>query len=445
MKKVFLILAAVAAVSTVGAQDAWTLRQCIDYAVENNIALQQQALSVESAEIDLNTSRNSRLPNLNAGVGQNFSFGRMASDIDNSYVNTQASSTSVSLSTSIPVFQGFRISHEIKQDQLNLQAAAEGLKKAQENLELQVAGYFLDVLFKKEILYVYTEQLAFSEKQLAQTEELVRTGKVAESQLFDMRSQAAANEVNLIGARNELDLSLLNLSQALNLPWSPGFDIAAPDMDNVVADNISSIQSPDRVYQTALDVKPHVREAEFRLRSSERQVKIAQSGRWPSLSLGASIGDSYYYMFGQDLPQQSFADQIRNKHSESVGLNLSIPIFNRLQTRNTIRQARLSTTDYSLRLESVKQELYKEIQQAYQGAVAAQAKFSATQKAMQAAEESFRAVQLRYEYGKATVYEYNELQTKLVSSTSDQLQAKYDFLFRAKILDFYRGEPIDIE
>lgn len=436
-------MACFAAVSTAQAQEKWTLRQCIDHAVENNIAVRQQALAVKSAETNLNTSRNSRLPDLTAGINQNFSFGRMASDIDNSYVNTQASSTSASLSAGLPVFQGFRINHEIKRGELELKAAAEGLEKAKQNLELNVAGYFLDVLFRREILYVYEEQLKLSKQRLGQTEEMVRTGKVAESQVLDMRSQIAASEVNVTNAQNDLRMSLLNLSQALNLEWSPSFDIAIPDIDAAVSRNMSEIRQPNYVYQTALEIKPHIREAEYRLQGSEQQVMIAKSARWPSISLGASFGDSYYYMFGQ--PNESLADQLCNKHSESIGINVSIPIFNRFSTRNSIRLARINTANYALQLENAKLDLYKEIQQAYQGAVSAQAKFSASERAVEAAEESFRAMELRFEYGKATAYEYNESQTKLISSRSDLLQAKYDFLFRSKILDFYEGTPIDLK
>lgn len=446
-------MVAALAVSAAAAQEKWTLRQCIDHAVENNIDVRQTALSVESAEIDLNTSRNSRLPNLSASVSERVSWGLEPNYLTNVKESSTRSSTSMDVSTSIPVFQGFRINNQIKQDRLNLDAAAQGLSKARENLELQVAGYFLDVLLKREILRVHSEQFELSEKQLAQTEQMVRTGKVAESQLLDMRSQVATNEVSLIGARNDLTLSLLNLSQALNLDWSPSFDIAEPDIENLIARNMASIQSPDEVYRTALDIKPHVREAESLLKSSEYQVKIAKSAYYPTLNLGASVSDGYVYKFGNlgndaqgnPIVQESFATQFRNGYSVAVGLNLSIPIFNRMQTRNNVRKARLGVEDYSLRLENVKLALYKEIQQAYQSAFAAQARYSASEKAAQAAGESFRAMELRYEYGKATAYEYNEVQTKLISSKSDQLQAKYDFLFSAKILDFYRGIPIEIE
>ncbi len=422
----------------------WTLRQCIDYAVEHNIDIRQQELAVESADLDLNTSRNSRLPSLNAGLGQGLSFGRTISDQDNRYVeNTQAMSTSGSISTSVPVFQGFEINHQIGLGKLNLMAATEGLERAKQDLELAVAGYYMEVLFSKEIAAVFAEQLALSEKQLALTRDLVDTGKAPKSQLFEMEAQLATSEVESINAQNRLKMALLDLSQALDLEWSDLFDIAPYNSDAVGSATILSGDLPDTIYETALATKPVIREAEYRLEGSERQIKIAQSARWPQISLGAQAGDNYYYTFGQE-NQMSLADQLRLKHSESVGLNVNIPIFGGFRTRNSVRQARLNRTNYSLQLEGTKRVLYKEIQQAYQGAVAAQAKYRASEKAVAAAMEAYRAMELRYEYGKATVYEFAESQAKLISSRSDELQAKYDFLFRTKVLDFYSGMPIEI-
>ncbi len=451
MKRIILIIAAAFCVVSAAAQEKWTLRQCIDYAVENNIEIQQTALSVESAEIDLNTSQNSRLPNLNASLGQNFSWG-----LDTDYFtglkqsSTQAS-TNMGVSTNVSVFQGMRINNQIKQNRLDLKAATENLNKAKENLELEITGFYLDVLFKKEILGVYREQAALSREQITKTEKMVESGKVAPSQLYDIQAQAATDEVNEINAQNDLSLSLLNLSQALNLEWSPSFDVVEPDMENVVAENLSSLRSPDQIYETAIGVKPHVREAEYRLQSSEYQIKLAKSAYWPSINLGASFGDGYRYKFGTQLDSQgnpivqdSFGQQLRDGYNVNVGLNMSIPIFNRNATRNSVRTARLNVQNYNLQLENVKMILYKEIQQAYQRAVAAQARYDATGRALDASEESFRAMQLRYDGGKATVYEYNDSQTKLLSSRSERLQAKYDFLFRAKILDFYMGLRIDI-
>lgn len=419
------------------------MRQCIDYAVENNIEIRQSKLSVESAEIDLNTSKNSRLPDLRAGASHNFSWGLETNYNTGLKEAANSMSTNMSVSTNMPLFQGMRISNQIKVDRLDLDAAVENLNKARENLELTVAGYYLDVLFKKEILRVHTDQVALTRLQVSNTEEMVNSGKAAFSQLYDIRSQLATAELNEVNAHNDLTMSLLNLSQALSLEWSDSFDIVEPEPDKILMSSVSALQSPDYIYQMALDTKSNVREAEYRLRSSEQQVKIAQSAYYPTLSLGASVGDGYFYRFGNQ-EQDDIWKQLKEGYNMSVGLNLSIPIFNRMQTRNSVRTARINVRNYNLQLENVKLSLQKEIQQAHQGAVAAQARYEATDKALQAAEESFRAVQLRYDNGKATAFEFNEANTRLLSSRSELLQAKYDFLFRTKILDFYLGRQIDI-
>lgn len=420
----------------------WTLRQCVDYAVENNIDLRQQLLKVKNAEIDLSTTKNSRLPDLTASVGQDFSFGRSTLG-DNTSQSVNSTRTSFGVSSSTPIFTGFRIPNQTKADQLTLFSVTEGLKKAKENLELQVVSLYLDVLFKKEILKAYQEQVEYSYQQVERTKILFESGKIPASQLYDINAQLAKDELNVTMAVNDLDLSLLNLSQALNLPQTENFDIEEPNLGDVIYNNISSVIPPDQVYNLALGIKPHVKEAEYKLQSSEKLLKVAQSGYWPTLSLGLGYSTSYRTVSGQDTP--SFGKQIKDYGSEYISLSLSIPIFNRFQTRNQVRSARLNIENETLALDNVKLALYKEIQQAYQSATAAQAKYSSTAKAYDAADESFKYAQERYEIGKSTVFEFNEAKTKLLTSRSEQIQAKYDFLFRSKILDFYQGKPIDIE
>lgn len=424
------------------AQEKWTLRQCVDYATKNNIDLKQQSLEVKNSEINLSTSKNSRLPDLNASLGQSFNFGRstLGSNISES-VNSSRSSFGVS--TSVPLFTGFQIPNQIKADRLTLQAATEGLKKAKENLELQVVSLYLDVLFKKEILKVYKEQVALSDQQVERTSVLVDAGKVPASQLYDIKAQLAKDESNVTLAQNDLSLSLLNLSQALNLTSSETFDIAEPSLDDVVDNSIASVLPPDQVYQMALGIKPHVREAEYKLESSKKSLKVAQAGYWPTLSFGAGYSTSYQSVSGQQ--NSSFRNQIRDFGSEYISFNLNIPIFNRFETRNRVRTANLNIESQNLALENVKLALYKEIQQAYQSAVSAEAKYRSAGKAFEAAEESFKYARERYDIGKSTVFEYNEAQTKLLSGKSERIQAKYDFIFRAKILDFYQGKEIIIE
>jgi len=443
MKKHILINCLLLLCLTATAQKKWTLREAVDYAVQNNIELRQQELNVKSADIDLSTSRNSRLPNLSASAGQSFGFGQNFNNATNTYISSNGTGSDFSLSTNMPLFTGFRIPNEIKRDELNLKAAIEGLNKARENLELQVVSLYLDALFKKEILKAYQEQLTLSNQQVERTQILVESGKVPASQLYDIRAQAAKDELNVTMARNDRDLSLLNLSQALNLQEQAGFDIIEPDTDNFIENNMSSVMPVDDVYRIAVGIKPQIREAEYKIESSIRTIKIAQSGYWPTLNFNAGLRTSYNKNFNQ--PSRPFFRQIDGNLAESFSFSLSIPIFNRFQTRNQVRAARLNTENLELAMDNIKLALYKEIQQAYQSATSAQAKFNSTEKALDAAQESFKYARERYDVGKSTVFEYNEAQTKLLTSKSEQIQAKYDFIFRAKILDFYQGKEIDIQ
>jgi outer membrane protein len=442
MKKYILSFALLFAVLCLQAQTKWTLRQCVDYAVQNNIDLRRQSLGVNRAEINLSTSKNSRLPDLNASIGQNFSFGRSTLQ-NNTSESVNTSRTSFSIGTEIPIFTGFRIPNQIKADEFSLQAATEGLRKATENLELQVASLFLEVLLNKEILKAYQEQAALSKLQVEKTQIMLDAGKIPATQLYDIKATAAQDELNVTTADNNLALSLLNLSQALNLSVTEGFDVVVPDLGDAIDNNISSIIPPDQVYQMALGVKPHIKEAELLLESNKKLLKVAQSGYWPTLNFDASYGTSYTKVFGKT--GLSFSRQLSDYGSEAIGLSLRIPIFNRFQTRNRVRAARLDIEDQNLVLDNTKLALYKEIQQAYQKAVSAQSEFNSTGRAYEAAEESFKYARERYDIGKSTVFEYNEAQTKLLTSKSKQIQAKYDFIFRAKILDFYQGKQIDIQ
>ncbi len=327
------------------AQNKWTLRQCIDYAVENNIELQQQSLNVKSAEIDLSTTKNSRLPDLNASLGQGFNFGRSTLQ-NNTSESVNSASSSFRISTSVPIFTGFKIPNQIKVDELNLQAATEGLKKAKENLELQVVSLFLEVLFKKEIQKAYEEQFNQSKLQVDKTEILLQTGKIPASQLYDIKAQAAKDELNVIQASNDLSLSLLNLSQSLNLPVSEGFDIIQPDLgDDAIDNNIGSVLPPNNVYQMALGIKPHVKEAELKLESSKKSLKVAQSGYWPTLNFEANY--QTYYLKLSGVRGMGFFDQMNKRGSESLGFSLSIPLFNRhdrIPALNNVHKYRLRPT-----------------------------------------------------------------------------------------------------
>ena len=444
MKRTFLILLFAAVSAITFGQKQWTLQECVDYAIANNIQIKQQELSVEGSEIELNSSINSRLPSLSAGASQNFNFGRSPSMATGVYEqNTSAStSTGFSLSSNVSVFNGMRISNQIKGNELNLMAATEGLKKAKENLALNVASYYLDILFKKELLKIAEQQYSLTEKQVERTQIMANEGSIPTAQVYDIKSQLARDDLSVTNARNDLTLSLLNLSQLLNLNDNVGFDITEPLI--TMEGSISTLQNPDRIYNTALSIKPHVKEAEYKLESSRIDIKIAKSNYWPSVSFGASYNNGFNHIFDSGASNKSISDQISNNQRQALGLNLSIPIFNRFQTRNQVRMAQLTTENMALELDNIKLSLYKEIQQAYQSALAAQSRYTSTGKAYEAAQEAYRYAEERYELRMLSAYDFNEARTKLVTSLSEQAQAKYDFIFRSKILDFYMGEQIEL-
>ncbi len=447
MKKYIIAVGCLLLTLSAQSQSGWTLRQCIDFAIEHNIEIMQQDLKVKGADVDLNSSKNEQLPDLTGAVGQSFNFGRSPNASTGVFEAKTASLTSFSVSTSVPIFTGFRIQNQIKANELSLYAAMAGLNKAKENMELQITAYFLDVLFKKEILKVFKEQVSLTQTQVERTAILVETGKVAQSQLYDIKAQLAKDELNVTTSDNDLKLSLLNLSQALNLQTMEDFDIEAPKLTEtvMVEDVLSGLVKPDVVYDQAVQTRPHVKEAEFNVESTKKALKVAQAGYWPTLTFGASYDNSFSHVYDTDIPNSAIAHQLRDNYRIALGLNLSVPIFNRFQTRNQVRQARLNIENQQLILDNVKLALFKEIQQAYQNATAAQAKFISTEKAYEAAAESFKYAEERYQIGKTSVFEYNEAQTKLISSKSEQIQSKYDFVFRSKILDFYQGKEIDMQ
>ena len=427
------------------AQDTrrWTLEECINYAIEHNIDIRQRELNRQNAAIDVNTAKMSRLPDLNANVGQSWNFGRGLAE-NNTYVNQTLSNTGLGVSSSTPLFTGFRIPNQIAKSKLDLAAATQNLEKAKDDLSLNVASLFLQVLFNRELLKVNEEQLTLSNTQVDRTQDLVDVGKVPMSQLFDIKAQVAKDEVSVVQAQNTLKLSLLDLAQNLELERDTLFDIASPELGDVFGNNIQSILPPASIYDNAVGFKPQIKEQELLTESAKKALKIAQSSYYPSLSLGLGYNNGYYYNYTNKESNVPFANQIRNNGGEYISLNLNIPIFNRFAVRNQTRAAKLGIENQELILENVKKTLYKEIQTAYLSATTAQETYRSSNKSVEASQESFRYAEERYQIGKSSVFEFNEARARLIQSLSEQVQAKYDFIFRSKILDFYNGLPIKL-
>ncbi|MDO5571023.1 MAG: TolC family protein [Bacteroidales bacterium] len=444
MIKINCLLAAfLISIFSVNAQKNWTLKECIEYAVENNIDIKKQIIAKENQEIQLNTAKMSRLPNLNAGVGQNFGFGRSA-DRDGVTKDNSSSSSSFNLSTGVPIFTGFRIPNEIKYQKFELAAAIEDLNKAKEDLSLNITSYFLQTMLYKELLVIAQEQVKLSKEQVKQTEALVNAGKSALSELADMQSQLAKDELSLTESSNNVKISLLTLSQLLNLDSESGFDIEMPDLNQLYLSNINDLESPMAVFEKSVENRSSIKSAQFKLNGSQHSLKIARAGYYPTLNMNAGYSNNYFYNYNleEGYKNSSFSNQIKNNGSEYIGLSLSIPLFNRFSTRNQVRQTQLNIENMKLSLLNAKQNLYKEIQQAYTSAVASGDKYKSAQKAVAAAKIAFGYESEKFANGRSTPFDLDNVQTRYNRALSEEAQAKYDYVFRVKILDFYNGKPL---
>lgn len=440
MKFSYLFIGIGAMCMPVHAQQAWTLKKCIDYAIEHNLTIKQQEASAEQSKIELSTAKNSRLPDLNGSASHSFSFGRSL-QADNTYNSINTQNTGFSLSTSVPLFTGLQIPNNIALSKLNLQAALEDLNAAKENVSIQVASSYLQVLFNDELARVAHEQVDLSREMLVQREAYFRNGKASESELYEAKSRVAQDELSAVQADNDYQLALLDLSQLLELPSPDGFAIVSPQTDAV--ENLGTPLPPAEIYADALLIKPVIKAAQYRLEGAQKSIRIAQSAYYPQLSLGAGLSTNYYKMSGMD--NAGFGSQLRDNFSQYVGLTLSIPIFNRLATRNRVRSARIQQTTLGWQLEDSKKTLYKEIQQAYYNTLSAQTQYTSSRTAAEAAKASFDLMKERYMNGKANATEFNESRTAWMRAVSDQLQAKYNYIFRFKILDLYRGVPLELK
>ena len=423
------------------AQKAWSIRECCDYAIEHNISIKQQVNQCRQQEIQLSNAKNSRLPDVSGSVGQNFSFGRGLTS-ENTYTNTNTSSTSFQLGASLPIFTGFEIPNQIKLSKLNLEAATADLEKAKNDIRMQVAQAYVQILYDMEIADVACRQISIDSAQVARLQAFVNNGKASEAELSQQKATLANSRLTATQAENNLKLAILSLTQLLELPSPDGFTIVRPtlaELDNLV--KIDNLTTPDQVYAEAIGVKPEILSQQLKLRGAEHSIKIAQAGHYPTLSLSGGLGTNYYTTSG--FKADGFGKQLENNFSQYIGLSLNVPIFNRFQTRNRVRTARIDQETQQLQLDNTKKTLYKEIQQVYYNALNAQTKTQSSAEAVQSSKDAFELMQAKYENGKSTITEFNEAKNNYLKSESDLVQARYENLYQHALLEFYRGKELN--
>ncbi len=429
---VFILLA----VSGIGfAQSRWTLKACVDYALEHNLQIQQASIQSENSQLQWKQAKYNRLPSVSAGLSDGFNFGRSLS-VDNTYINQNSNSADASLSANVPIFQGMRIANDVAARKLDFMATLEDHQKIRNDISLTVASYFLNVLVQKEFLKIAQRQRALTDTLLLRYETLVNSGKEPISKLHELKAQQANDSYTITIAEKDLKLALLDLAQLLEIEDFATFDVAVPE----ILSDVSEIPIPAVVFENALVALPDVKAEELRLESSKKNLEIAKSAYFPTVSLGVSTSSNYYYLNG--IPNEVFDAQVSNNWRSYVGLSVNIPIFNRMATKTSVSQSKIQVQQQELRMENAKKTVYKDIQRAMLNAKASKDRYISATRSVQANEQSYSFVEQHYQLGRSSFFDLQQSKTNLDKALSEQIQAKYEFIFNVKILDFYTGREI---
>jgi len=451
------------------AQETWSLQKCITYAHENNILIKQQYLNSQYSENIYNSSRGSALPTVNAGADYNLNFGRMVDPYTNQFTENNVQSTNLYISASINLFNGFQTTNTIKKNKLNFQAGLQDLEKLKNDISLNLATAYLQILYNKEMTGIAKNQLEQAKTQEERTKKLVVAGKLAQGNLLEMQAQTANDELQYINSKNQLAESYIILKQILDLNDTIAFTIEEPQISNQIINRNFNF---DEVYTSALKL-PQINAANIRLSASEADLSIAKGGRYPRLSLSATYATGYSdarksYVPGDSIPapigyvgssydmvytvmptytesEYIFIDQLTDNASKSIGFRLSVPIFNGFQVHYNVQNAKISILNQKLTLETEKNNLYKEIKKAFFDLNSASAKYLSSNKALEANIKAFEYTEKKYNLGLINSAEYNLAKNNLLTAKSNLVQAKYEYLFKSSILDFYAGNPIKIE
>ncbi|MBG0860301.1 MAG: TolC family protein [Bacteroidales bacterium] len=419
----------------------WSLEDCIRHAIDNNIQVKQQTVQTRIQKNSLDLARYSLLPTLNGSASHEYSFGRALDQTSYEFYNQTIQSDYFYLGGRTNIFSGLQNLNTIRKSKYELLAGEQDLQNIRDNVSLSVALAYLQILLNKELVTANENQLGITLQQIEKTMKLVNAGSVARGNLLQIEAQAAQEELSLITMKNLLETSYLNLTQLLELESPAGFEIIVPeiqvDSNTVITGNI------DEIFQVARQSRPEIRGSEFRLTAREYDLKIAKGARSPSLSLSHSFMTRYSFIENQPglLP---FTDQLKNNKNYGVGLALNIPILNGWQVNKNISNSKLSVENSRYTLEGAEKQLYKNIQQAYTDAVAALKKYSASMKAVRSTEESFRYTEQKFNVGMVTPVDYNAAKTQLLNAQSDLAQSKYEFIFKTKVLDFYKGISLNL-
>jgi outer membrane protein len=450
MKKNILLIFAIFLCQFTFAQSVWNLQKCVQYAIENNLQLKQSIVNTKLTQVNYNQAKLAFIPTLTGDVTQYFNFGRSLNVTSNSYESSKSvSSNTFSLNSSMPIFAGLTKQNQLKQNQLDMQASQFDAEKIKNDIALNIAAYFLSSLNAWEQLKIMQRQIEVTNLQIQQTERLIKAGSLAEISIKDVEATLANDKMNIVTAQNNYDLAILNLKRLMNI------DVSQSLMIDTTLQNLTIAEADldfNRTYSLAYDLQPSIKSQQLKFKSAKQNIQYYKGTLYPTLSLFGSLRTSYSSaaknIIGLDpngnfiTEKIKFESQIDKNYGKSVGLDLSIPINNGFQARTALRRSKLQAINSKLNLEISEKQLQQDIAQALLNVKAAAAKQEAAKALALAQESAFEANTKKYNAGVINYLDFNTSKNNLTKALSDLSNAKYDYVFKIKILDFYQGKSL---
>ena len=423
---------------SIQAQQIWSLEDCIDYALKNNISLKQSELNIELNKNEYFQSKMELLPSVNISNSFNNNRGRYINPFTNEFDEEVSSSLNLSYNSNFSLFNGFKNINQIKKAANESLKSIYDLESAQNDLISSIALSYLQILFNEELYQTSQSQLDLTKNQENRIKTLVEAGSMAQGELLNIQSQLALEEQQLIQAENQLNLSKLQLAQLLELDQYENLNVLKLDIKVPIFKIQNNINTD---YAIALNTQSSIKSSELQINSAIYDLKIAKANYLPNLSIGYRI--STLYLDNVD-DMFTFNEQLENNQQSAIYLSLNIPIFNKWSVRNSVAQSKIQIENSQLNAQQAKNQLRKNMEQAYADQLAAYKKHQATQKAVIAFKEAYTYINERYELGMVNSYEFNESKNKLITAESDELRAKYDLIFKVKLYEFYTSLKFEL-
>jgi len=419
------------------AQEKITLKRATELVVENNLQVKQAEFSEAISDENLRQSKYSIFPTLNANTGLNFNFGRSIDLQTNQFVNQSITSNNGNVSSNTPLFAGFQRMNTISQNKLQLESDKSNTQKVKNDLVLAVVTNYLTILNSQDLLTASRQQLDISMQQLDIEQKFYDVGNRTLADLSQSKAQVATAELNVTNAQNQVDLAFLNLAQLLERDPSIAFEVEKPSIDNIAT--VNTAYSAAEVYKSASLNFPDIKLAELRKLVLQKEIDIARGTYLPSLNLQTGFGTRFSNGSFRNL---SYLTQIKDNFNQFIGFGLNIPVFNGFSARSAVRRAKINFNNGEVNEQLTKNNLNKVINQAVYDLRAAEKRYSSAQTAFESSREAFNVIEQRYGVGLVNSLDFNQAQTNLNKAQFDQIQARYDLIFRSKVIDYYLGNPI---